>query len=515
MENDRVHGAGSGQGSAELDPDARCVRDGLLSVSKAARLKNQVSESLRDLSALSEVAPELVQTFAALASDVALVVDENGVIGNLAWGGNGPLTPGASDWVGRPWAETVAADARGKIEELLREVALSGVSRRREINHRSANGTDVPVAYTAVRLGPDGPVLAVGRDLRAIAGIQQQFVDAQQEIEREYWKHRQAESRYRVLFQVATDAVLVVDATSLRIIDANDAASALFDLTLEQLINMEAATAIDRSSRPAMSELLSAARATGLPGEMRVWLAGRRVSARISATPFRSADAMLLLLRVRAVESNADAAQARGTLIKLVERTPDSVVVADTSGRILMANPAFVELAQFVDEDHARGRHLADLLSAELADLISAARSRGIAADRTMTLRGMRGRRTPIEVSAALLAEEDQECIGLTIRVRERDAVRRSRGRRKATELAIALDSLTQQLGSLELPQLLSKVTQNAQRHFVQTAMGIAGRDPAEAARILGVSIGQLEEYLRQIDKPFENGEESGPKVSG
>ena len=67
----------------------------------------------------------------------------------------------------------------------------------------------MPVAYTAIRLGEHGPVLAVGRDMRAIAAIQERFIETQQDMERGYWNARQAESRYRLLFQVATDAVMV------------------------------------------------------------------------------------------------------------------------------------------------------------------------------------------------------------------------------------------------------------------------------------------------------------------
>jgi hypothetical protein len=42
------------------------------------------------------------------------------------------------------------------------------------------------VAYTALRLGPDGPSLAVGHDLRSVARIQQRFLLVQQELERGY-----------------------------------------------------------------------------------------------------------------------------------------------------------------------------------------------------------------------------------------------------------------------------------------------------------------------------------------
>ena len=163
-----------------------------------------------DLGALSELAPELAQTFVSIASDIALVIDAGGVIRSVATG-SAPIAP-ATEWIGRPWAETVTGDTRTKIEQLLSEAQTSGVTRRREVNHPSDSGTDIPVAYAAIRLGRDGPVLAVGRDLRAVSAIQQRFIDAQQEMEREYWQQRQSETRYRMLFQVANDAVLVVDA---------------------------------------------------------------------------------------------------------------------------------------------------------------------------------------------------------------------------------------------------------------------------------------------------------------
>ena len=428
---------------------------------------------------------------------------------------SGPLAPGSDDWVGRAWADTVTGETRTKVEELLREADASGISRRREINHTSPSGIDIPISYAAVRLGADGPVLAVGRDLRAITGIQQQFVEAQQEIEREYWKHRQAESRYRVLFQVATDAVLVVDAQTLRIIDANQSASSLFDIALDQLIGMEAMSTIERASRPAVGELLATARSSGLGGEIRARFAGRRASARISATPFRSADGMLLLLRVRAVDSGADASDTNSTLVKLVACTPDSVVVTDTSGRILMANPAFVDLAQFADESQARGRALADLIGADLGEVIALARNRGMAAGRSMQLRGLRGRSLSVEVSAALLAEEEQECIGLTMRVREAEGAYGAQRRRYVTDLATAIESLTEKLGQVAMPELLARVTEQAEHFFVHAALQLAGSDRGEAARLLGLSPEQLETRLRGEAESSGKSGDAGSKASG
>ena len=53
--------------------------------------------------------------------------------------------------------------------------------------------------------------VAIGRDLQALSTLQQRLVEAQQAVERDYWKLRQIETRYRLLFLRSSEAVLVVD----------------------------------------------------------------------------------------------------------------------------------------------------------------------------------------------------------------------------------------------------------------------------------------------------------------
>ncbi|TXC66370.1 hypothetical protein FSC37_12435 [Piscinibacter aquaticus] len=185
-------------GNAEISqgavpgPGIECASDDSSTNPSASRRSsvNERSGSTDDLGALAPWAQELAQTFVSLSSDIALVLDESGVIRSVAQSGAQPMAPAAAEWVGRPWADTVATPMRRKVEALLNDVTSTGLARRREISHSGAGGADIPVAYTAIRLGRDGPVIAVGRDLRAIAAIQQRFLDAQQDLERGYWKAR-------------------------------------------------------------------------------------------------------------------------------------------------------------------------------------------------------------------------------------------------------------------------------------------------------------------------------------
>lgn len=456
-----------------------------------------------DLEALSGLAPELARTFVSVASDIALVIDGGGVIRDVALGTD-PLTPGASAWVGRPWAETVTGETRLKVEQLLSEVRAAGVTRRREVNHLAQGGADIPVAYAAIRLGRDGPVLAVGRDLRVVAAIQQRFIEAQQEMERDYWRQRQAESRYQLLFQVATDAVMVVDANTLHIIEANRAAAQLFGSSSESMIGRSPAIGVAMAARPGVEEMLVTARASGRPAEIRALMPQRRgtvgMSIDISATPFRADDSMLLLVRARAVESANGPLMARGEhLSDFVERTPDAVVITDSSGRVLMANPAFDTLCGRAGASPAHDHLLDEVLGdpmRELARILAEARRVGIAEKKGATVLGSDGQAIEVEVSAALLAEGDQECVGLILRRTEQ---RRPRVPPQIKKLAAQIDQLAAQVGLQGLDALLRQAGDIAERHLIREALARAAGQLPATAQTLGLDLPVLIQRMGRL----------------
>ena len=464
---------------------------------------------MADLRALAGLAPTLAATVASIAGDIALVIGPDGVVRNVAHG-DAPLSQLASLWVGKPFADAVTHDTRSKIDLLLRDVSSTGISRRREVNLPGAEGLDIPVAFAAIRLGADGPVLAVGRDLRAIAAIQQRFVQAQQELERDYWQRRQAESRYRMLFQVATDAVLMVDGTTLLVVEANAAAAALFRRSAADLVGQPATAALAATARPSVTELLVTARTSGRPAEIRARLDLRLGElgsglVDISATPFRAqvdgVSTMLLLVRARAAAlrgADRDGGDPQ-RFAAFVEQTPDAVVITDSSGRVLMANPAFqlMGLDNLV-ESQLRGRALAEVLgdpSQRLAGLLAEVRRAGIATQVRLPI-GKRGGglALEVEVSAALLAEGDQECIGFTFR---RQVVPTAADLQPLDGLAAAIEHLVGQLGRVPLPELMQDATHLAERHLIRSALLRARGNTSTAAEWLGISAENLAQRLQ------------------
>ena len=415
-------------------------------------------DDLPDLAALSAWAPQLASTFVSLASDIALVIDEAGVIRSVAQDTGDPIAPAAEQWIGRSWVDTVSGDTRTKIENLLKEVSSTGVARRREVNHPLSDEAGVPVAYTAIRLGANGPVLAVGRDLRSIAAIQKRFVESQQDMERGYWQARQAEARYQLLFQVATDAVVVVDGETLRIVEANRAAAGLFGADAELLAGKAVNVAFEYHSRSAVEELLRSARSTGQSGEIRARLRDARGATHVSATPFRTGEAMRLLVRMRHDVTDGAEGTLGQALARLVDGTSDGVVVTDSSGRVVIANPAFLALARLDTEAQAKGQPLMRWLSLSaqpLAALLADVRRDGVARHLESTFRGDPDAPVGVEVSAALLTEGDQERIGFTIHPLRQTALQPATEQALTAVLRAGVEALGSQMDAVDLASLL------------------------------------------------------------
>lgn len=145
------------------------------------------------LDALSPLASEVIDVLARTGSDVALILDGDGLI-LRAVEADPPLSALCGAWEGRHWIDTVTGESRHKVEVLLQEARDQGPSRRREINHPvQGSGPDLPMAWTAIRLGEGGTLLAVGRDLRAVASLQRRFMDEQHALETAYWESRHAD----------------------------------------------------------------------------------------------------------------------------------------------------------------------------------------------------------------------------------------------------------------------------------------------------------------------------------
>lgn len=68
----------------------------------------------------ADVDPRTVASLFAVSGDIALVMDSVGVIRDVALGAAEGQFDSASQWVGRPWIDTVTSDTRAKIDTLMK-----------------------------------------------------------------------------------------------------------------------------------------------------------------------------------------------------------------------------------------------------------------------------------------------------------------------------------------------------------------------------------------------------------
>ena len=468
------------------------------------------AKTLGDLSAA--VAGKLI----AAAADVALIIDEKGVIRDLAFGSDDLLREGYYDWLGKPWADTVSVESRPKVEALLRDSRANAAPRWRHINHPSADGADLPLSYSAISLPQAGGrgkggvrSVVFGRDLRAHAALQQRLISAQQAMERDYWRLRHMETRYRSLFQVAAEAVLILDAHTGKLEEANPAASALFGAETSRpgWMLTESFEAV-AGAKPAdsVAAMLGRVSATGHGESVTARLAGRPDDLRVSASLFRQEKTAHLLVRVAPLAHNTSEVADHGSqsaLLKLIEAAPDAFVVTDLEGLILTANHAFIDLAQLATEAQVRGQSLERWLGrtgVDLNVLITNLRQRGAVRLFATVMRGEYGASTEVEISGVAVAEGEQPCLGFTIRDVSRRLATEVRTTGTGREMPRSVGQMTELVGRVPLKDIVRDTTDLIEQSCIEAALELTHDNRASAAEMLGLSRQSLYVKLRRFN---------------
>jgi transcriptional regulator PpsR len=462
-------------------------------------LVKQFSSATKWLNAIdSETAGKLI----TVAADIALVLSDarEGVIRDVSFGSDAVSVSIADKWIGQPLADIVTADSRSKVEALLRDSAAKGMPRWRTLNHLSTGGQSLPVTYAAVQMNGEGQVVAFGRSLQPMATLQQQLVSAQQSMEREYLKLRQAEARHRLLFQVASEAVLIVDAVNRKVIEANPAAGKLLGEGAARLVGHLFPEGFDEAGTQALQGLLGAVRATGRTNEVAVnSLDGTREFV-VSASLFREERASFFLVRIAPLNAaRASMATTQNSkVLEIVASAPEGFVVTNLEGRILFANRAFLDLVQLATEEQSRNEPLERWLGRPGVDfnlLTAQLREHGALRLFATQLRGEYGSSSDVEICAVSVADGEEPCFGFTIRdVGQRVIFDRQVSRDKPR----SVEQLTELVGRVPLKDLVRESTDMIEKLCIEAALEITGDNRASAAEILGLSRQSLYAKLRR-----------------
>ncbi|PZA13497.1 transcriptional regulator PpsR [Rhodopseudomonas palustris] len=420
-------------------------------------------------------------------ADVTLLLDMDGVIREVTLS-PAMATESVDGWLGRRWSD-IAGDE--SVRRIMDDARRSGISAFRQVNQTFPSGVEIPIEFTTMLLGDRTGMIAVGKNMQAVSELHSRLIAAQQSMERDYWRLRELETRYRLVFDAAADAVMIVTAGDFRIVEANRAAINAIggdrgnndnDLAGNDFLAQVAA-----ADRDAVCDMLARVRERGSALSVLVHF-GRHGRAWTLRGSMMSADRRQVFLlhftpvaTAPVVEEADDDTMLRG----LIDRVPDGFVAMDSTGVIHHVNQAFLDLVQVGSKPAAIGCSLGRWLGrpgADLSSLLTLLRRFNAVRLFQTTIRGELGTETDIEISA-VDGDEDNY-----IAVLIRNVSRRLDGAADSDPLHHALGPISRQLGRTSLRKLVKDAVSIVEQHYVKEALLRSRGNRTATAELLGLS---------------------------
>jgi transcriptional regulator PpsR len=290
---------------------------------------------------------------------------------------------------------------------------------------------------------------------------------------------------------MASEAVLVVDAATEKVIEANPAAGELFDEPAPRIVGRALYECFAAEGKDDVLAMLATVRSAGRSDDTLLRLASDKREFTASATLFRQDKSSYFLVRLsplhaEAPESALSAAQLQ--LLRAMDAAPDAIVVTDLAGSIITANAAFLDLAEMVGEAQVRGQTLDRWLGrpgVDLDVLLANLRQHGSVRLFATAMRGEHGARTDVEKSAVAVPAGEHPCLGFTIR---------NIGRRLAADadtheaIPRSVQQLTELVGRVPLKDIVRDTTDLIERLCIEAALELTRDNRASAAEMLGLS---------------------------
>lgn len=410
--------------------------------------------------------------------DITLTLDQEGVIREAVSSGDlGDESLAA--WRGKSFSHTVAPASGQSAEQLISIARRDGGSSSQNIQQRFPSGREAPIEYTVISLGKSRGFVAVGRSLQAIVDLQKRLAEAQQERERDYWKLRDVETRYRAILEASHDAVVLVRPANMRVVEAN--AEAIRTLKLapgaEFLANLVA------KERRALQAMLEMVRATGRapaivvhPESEAPW------SLRGSQLGSDAGQFYLFHLSPLGDLQKSEALPVEN----LFRRWPEAFALVDREGNVKGANDAFLDLAQLGAENAALGQNLRRWLpqpGADAATLLAIVQRQGAVARLRTIFSNDVGAVSEVEISAA--GESDNRFVGVLFR-------------RATGEGAGATQASGLRLPEATLEEIVRASIEAIERRGIEEAIAWSSGNRTAAARFLGISRQSLHNKIRK-----------------
>ncbi len=417
--------------------------------------------------------------------DITLMLDLDGIIRSATLSN---IVSGETNqsWIGAAWADTVDDLGGAKIRRMVEDARSFGVSGFRQVAQRFPSGLELPVEYATIRMGDQPVLIAIGKSLQPVAELQSRLISVQQAREQDYWKLRDIESRYRLLFDASHEALLMISAETLRVIEANPAAIRALGLGPGWDFRAEMAP----HEREKFGSMLEVVRQQGRAPGLLLHIGHDSQRWVVRASLIATQDGPVVMLQLTPLGAGLSAADPETAISVdgLVERLPDAFVTLDQDGVVRDANTAFLDMVQVAVKAGVTGRPFGRWLSkpgADVAVLLANLKKHRIVRLFSTTITSELGLESAVELSASITGDAAPHAIGVLLRdVGRRLSVEGGERRIERPNTS----ALTEQIGKTPLATLVAETVGQVERHYIEVALGLADGNRTGAARLLGLS---------------------------
>ncbi len=416
--------------------------------------------------------------------DITLHLDLDGIIRDVNLSGSIPEN-GVTAWIGSPWTQTVGDVSADKIKLMIEHARKNGMSAFRQLNQQFPSGQEIPIEYTTIRVSDSTGLVAIGKSLQTVAELQSRLISAQQAMERDYWKFREIETRYRLLFDASNEAVLIVRAANMHIVEANPVAIRTLGLMAG---GRDFRAELRQDEREEFEKMLETVREHGKSPRTIFHLGQNQEAWLVSASLMTADPGPVFLLQLTPFGKLEEIVDNKPTVAAgdILDRAPDAIVATTDKDTIQYANPAFLNLVQVNDHRSVIGKTLSRWIGragADMTALMSRVADNGYVRLFPTTLESELGTQTDVEISAARNGEADPPSTSFVIRDVSARLAQPSIDRSAALP-----DTTSAHLGVESLQTVVRKAVDSIEQRYIEAALVSTRGNRSAAADLLGLS---------------------------
>lgn len=442
-----------------------------------------------------------IGSLVSLGADVVLLVDQASIISQVYFANSDLSDYGLHKTVGQRLQDCVTIESVPKIDSMLSTDTHHHPVRGYQVNHKCSGKPDLPVVYSAYSAKDFPYTIVVGRDLRQQMVDQQRLVQTQMELEADYRELKEAETRYRTAFKVATVAYVMLDGERRTILDANPAASTLLSSTGAPLSGKSIRDLFVKEDRDRVGDAISEARHNPSPVDLDGVRIAKGEPVSLTIRSYRENGITNVLLAIWPADQDQESKRQRterpagGTSVEIVD-LPEAVVLTDAEGLVLAANTLFLDLIHAPSLTQVLGRNIGSWFTSAAIDirvlytrLLDEPCVRGFTSTLTDTLAG----ENPVTLSARL--NPSSNTVQLILIPQSAGTDRLTIPSPGVSDQAEGFSAL---VGKVPLKDLIRESLDVIEKICIEAALDQTNNNRAYAAEILGLSRQSLYIKLRR-----------------